>query len=326
LFGSDPGAQDDNFEIQRLMDNHNQEEQNAASTKEKAQDVIANSIEKSKNANEQSVKDGLDLSSAYQEATPINPVFDSVYGQTQGAEAKEEMSDRDGSDPVFGSIFLGGPVGTKIGEEIGAELQDDTSDGLDLSSVYQEATPINPVFDSVYGQIQGAAPPKVDPTQYPPDRGSPGSGEELPDGNANGIPGEYGDGPDLDGNGVSDEIGINPDMLREGYPGPTIDPALFDPTAAGPTIDPALFDPSAPGPTVDPALLDPTAPGATIDPALLDPSAPGPTLDPAQLEHGIVESSGIAEPAGFTNPSLMDAPATASQDVHEHDDFFEGGV
>ncbi len=82
-----------NFEIQRLMDNSNEAETNAASVKEKAQDVIANSIEKSKNANEPAVKDGLDLSSAYQEATPINPVFDSVYGQvqeTKSSKANEE--------------------------------------------------------------------------------------------------------------------------------------------------------------------------------------------------------------------------------------------
>lgn len=56
----------------------------------------------------------------------------------------------------------------------------------------------------------------------------PVGGEELPDGNANGIPGGYGDGPDLDANGVPDEIGINPDNRQPGYDDPG-EAAIVDP-------------------------------------------------------------------------------------------------
>jgi hypothetical protein len=288
-------------------------------------------------------------SSAYEEATPNNPVIDSVYGQvqeTKSSKANEEAlqnADEQTIDGIDSLIQVTQMKSENANEEA-------IKDGLDLSSVYQEATPNNPVIDSVYGQTQGATPPKVEPSQYPPDLPSPSGGEELlPDGNANGIPGEYGDGPDLDANGVPDEIGINPDSLQPGYPnspwassldpalfdptepGPTLDPSLFDPTSPGPTLDPSLFDPHLPGVTLDPALLDPTEPGPTLDPSQLDPSAPGPTLDPTQLEQGIVQPSGVSEPAsvteqGFTAPSLTEDPATAGQDDHEHDDFFEGGV
>jgi hypothetical protein len=290
-----------------------------------------------------------------QEATPNNPVIDSVYGQvqeTKSSKANEEALQNADEQALLieQQKFLRGQE--QYLEEMTKEqyLEEMTNkDGLDLSSVYQEASPNNPVIDSVYGQTQGATPPKVEPSQYPPDLPSPSGGEELlPDGNANGIPGEYGDGPDLDANGVPDEIGINPDSLQPGYPnspwassldpalfdptepGPTLDPSLFDPTSPGPTLDPSLFDPHLPGLTLDPALLDPTEPGPTLDPSQLDPSAPGPTLDPAQLEQGIVQPSGVSEPASVTDhwdfmvPSLTEDPATAGQDVHEHDDFFEG--
>jgi hypothetical protein len=138
---------------------------------------------------------------------------------------------------------------------------------LDLSSVYEEVHHKDSVLDSVYGEVQGATPPKVDPTQYPPDLPPSDGGEELADGNANGIPDEYGDGPDLDANGAPDEIGINPDSLQPGYPGSepmrTPDAMQLDSTStegsyvtglSSVTDDAYLTDPSF---TEDPTTADP---------------------------------------------------------------------
>ena len=46
------------------------------------------------------------------------------------------------------------------------------------------------------------------------------------------------------------------------------------------------------------ATTEKNEPGPTLDPALLDPAEPGPTLDSNQLEAGILEPSGIADPVG----------------------------
>lgn len=288
--------------------------------------------------------DALDLSSAYEEVSREDQFDPSDYVALNPQLQPLTDADKVGNNEIQHSLSdlqeadaLASSTAKKLAES------QTHKDGLDLSSAYEEVSRGDSVIDSVYGQIQGAAPPKVDPTQYPPDLGSPGSGEEFPDGNANGIPGEYGDGPDLDANGVPDEIGINPDSLQPGYPNSpwasSLDPALFDPTEPGPTLDPSLFDPTSPGPTLDPSLFDPHLPGLTLDPALLDPTEPGPTLDPSQLDPSApgptldlqqLEEHGVAiPPEDFTyqsqtySPAHEDPGSASQEDVPEHEDFFE---
>jgi hypothetical protein len=277
----------------------------------------------------------LDLSSAYEEATPPNPSFDSAYDQIIPTEPTSPIDSVHDGTPI--NVIVSNPGGTD-------------------EEPPEPPTPINVIVSNPGGTDEEPPEPPYEfeapvlspEFEAPVDFESPygasqeHSGAKIPDLVEQPTP----PGPSLqfaDTANLHNALGAS--LFDPATPGPTLDPSLFDSNLPGATLDPSLFDPSAPGPTLDPALLDPNSPGPTfhpnlfdpsssgesIDPALLDPSAPGPTLDPAQLEHGIVESSGIAEPAGFTNPSLMDAPAltdpgTAGQDDHEHNDFFEGGV
>jgi hypothetical protein len=109
------------------------------------------------------------------------------------------------------------------------------------------------------------------------------------------------------------------------------------------------------GVTLDPNLLDPIAPGATLDTGLVDRITQSPELvnllnqNPSvaealeqnptllyQIEQhlGVGEQQWSIEPStytptdytdwGLTAPSLADLLDTVGQDVHEHDDFFEG--
>ena len=101
-------------------------------------------------------------------------------------------------------------------------------------------------------------------------------------------------GPPIDPPGPT----LDPALFDPNSPGPTLDPALFDPNSLGPTLDPALFDSAGPGPNVDPSLLDEATPGPTLDPSLLDPNSPGPTLDPNLLDPNA--------PGPTIDPNLLD--------------------
>jgi hypothetical protein len=278
-----------------------------------------------KQAGSQTHEDGLDLSSAYEEATPKTPIFDSAYDQIVPGDPYSSI------DSAYDQTIPQTPIWETAEENLINIVVNNPggnpafTDEEPPEPPYEFEPPVlSPDFESPYGEFEEHLGANIPDLVEPPGPPTPPLqfGDTVNLHNALGAPlfDPATPGPTLD-----------PSLFDSNLPGATLDPSLFDLSAPGPTLDPALLDPNSPGPTFHPNLFDPSSSGESIDPALLDPSAPGPTLDPAQLEHGIVESSGIAEPAGFTNPSLMDAPAltdpgTTGKDDHEHDDFFEGGV
>jgi hypothetical protein len=212
----------------------------------------------------------------------------------------QEANDDDGSYDFVNSLFGADPVGSNIGAEIGAKI-DETFDVV----FKDEVSPADLI------NTDHALGPDFDPADLYNADAALKSDFEVDQ-----ADGEF-----------QEHLGPNiPDLVEQ--PTPLLQ--FSDTVNLQNALDATLFDPAAPGPTLDPALLDASAPGDTIDPALLDPSAPGETLDPAQLEHGIAQLSNTAEPAGLTTyPGFTDAPAltdlgTTDQDVHDHDDFFDG--
>lgn len=240
------------------------------------------------------------------EPPEFDPVFDPTGDTSLNPQPLPPEPPSDPFDPNEAPSVQPEPEPAEAGPDSGLIISD-----------YEEVTPQNPVLDPVYGETQGATPPKIDPTQYPPDLGSAYEDVTL---NPQPLPPE----PPPDLSAAYEEISPEDSILPQE---PTIPGEQMIPTEP---VDPSEYvalnpQPLPPEPPPDlssayeevalnPQPLPPEPPEVTPFAA---EAAPADDLSAPGVQPPVVEPTVIPEDPALADPSLSEPIAPTGQEFDE---------